>query len=115
MVRDLGADVVIDYKAGPFEDQIDEPMDVVFDVLPFRYEAASQDPRVLRPNGHYIHVASSDMKLKPGDPGTDRLGMAIPEARLSYMAGLWWRWLKRWARRWCKERERGGVAEELLC
>lgn len=94
LVTSLGADAIIDYGAERFEDHVHD-LDVIFDVLPYKYEARSLVRGVLRRNGHYVHVASSDMSLRPGDSGTDKLGMAIPEARVGYMAGLMYKWLRR--------------------
>ncbi len=49
----------------------------------------ASDSRVLKRDGsaHYIHVGGSTPSLNPGDPGTDVLGLSIPEARMDKLLG----------------------------
>lgn len=49
--------------------------------------------RILRRDGqgHYVHVGGSQTSMNPGDPGTDALGMSVPEARVDKLLGHYWR------------------------
>ena len=96
LVRSLGADQVIDYTREDFTDVVKD-FDCVFDPLPYVNEERTMRSSVLKADGsHYIHIASSDPKLNPGDPGTDGLGAAIPEARLGNMVALAYKHVKSW-------------------
>jgi NADPH:quinone reductase-like Zn-dependent oxidoreductase len=96
LVRSLGADQVIDYTQEDFVDVVKD-FDCVLDPMPYANEEKTMLSSVLKATGsHYIHIASSDPKLKPGDAGTDRLGAAIPEARLSNIISLGFKHFKSW-------------------
>ncbi|GGA69750.1 NADPH:quinone reductase [Pseudoclavibacter endophyticus] len=60
LLRDLGADEAVDYSAGPFESALDEPVDVVVDLIGNakgdRTGSRSLDARVLRDGGTYLCV-----------------------------------------------------------
>lgn len=73
-VRALGADDTIDYRRYRFEDKVQE-MDLVFDPLGYLYAQRTLHSRVLRPGGHYVHLASS-----PWSPGDRRTLGFIPES-----------------------------------
>lgn len=57
LVKALGADQVIDYKAGPFEEQVRD-MDVVFDTVGGHTLRRSWG--VLKPHGRMVTIASGD-------------------------------------------------------
>jgi alcohol dehydrogenase len=60
-VKELGADIAIDYRTTNFEDVI-EDYDIVFDSMSWAYEERTLKPesKVLRPGGYYLNIASSD-------------------------------------------------------
>jgi len=95
MVKSSGADECIDYKTQRFEEMVKD-LDAIFDVMPHEYEQRSLSSGILKTSGWYIRIAASDMNLKPGDPGTDRLGLAIPEARPSELMAVTWKGFKSW-------------------
>eukprot|EP00045_Choanoeca_perplexa_P005008 m.42426 g.42426 ORF g.42426 m.42426 type:complete len:369 (-) comp12879_c0_seq1:229-1335(-) len=96
LVKELGADQVIDYTQDDFTKVIKD-FDCVLDPLPYAYEEKTMSSTVLKARGsHYIHIASSSPNLNPGDAGTDGLGAAIPEARLGNMLSLGFKHLKSW-------------------
>lgn len=63
ILKELGADLVIDYKAQNFQD-VCQDYDVVLDPMSWLYEEASLS--VLKPTGHYLNVPSSDWGLQNG-------------------------------------------------
>lgn len=93
-VKSSGADECIDYKTQRFEDHAKD-LDMIFDVMPHEYEARSLNSGILKADGWYVRIAASDMSLKPGDPGTDRFKLAIPEARPSELIRVNWNSFKR--------------------
>eukprot|EP00730_Choanoeca_flexa_P001147 TRINITY_DN10500_c0_g1_i2.p2 TRINITY_DN10500_c0_g1~~TRINITY_DN10500_c0_g1_i2.p2 ORF type:complete len:379 (+),score=81.43 TRINITY_DN10500_c0_g1_i2:1552-2688(+) len=97
LVKGLGADVVIDYKQQDFADVVKD-FDCVIDPMAYQNEEKTLNSGVLKAHGaHYVHIASSDMKLSPGDQGTDRtLGAAIPEARLGNLVSLGYKSMRSW-------------------
>ncbi len=98
-VEALGADVVLSYEPivhgldilgteARHVDLIPGRYDVIFDVLPYIYEVyLLGSGKVASRDAYYIHIASSDPRKLPGDPGTDSLHVAIPEASLGYLFG----------------------------
>lgn len=81
-VKGFGADECINYREQQFEDAIGAgQLDCVFDVLPYAYEQRTLASGILKSDGWYVRVTASDVKLKPGDPGTDPLRMFVPETR----------------------------------
>ncbi len=92
-MQSLGADIIIDYTSTRFEDVVQD-YDVVFDTLAYEYmeRTLGANSRVLRLDGrgHYVHVGGSNPSLNPRDPGTDALGMSVPEARFGkYMCVIY--------------------------
>ena len=61
LLKDLGCDQLIDYRSEHFEDVV-QNVDVVFDLMSWSYETRtlSKGSKVLKPNGHYLNVMSSD-------------------------------------------------------
>lgn len=59
-VRELGADLAIDYKTGAIEENIDVLFDVVFDVV--GGETLRRSKGLLKPAGRLVTIASSDEK-----------------------------------------------------
>jgi alcohol dehydrogenase len=53
LLRQLGADRVIDYRATPFEDMIQD-YDVVLDPVSWSYEKRTLQSKVLKPSGWYL-------------------------------------------------------------
>lgn len=90
-VRALGAELVLDYAAEPFEAALERALgpnavELVVDVLSYLYEERTLGSgRVLRPGGHYVRVASSSWGLEPTQ--RDPLRLAIPEARVERILG----------------------------
>jgi len=62
IVKDLGADVVIDYRSQDFTKVI-EDYDAVLDTMSFLYESRTLESNVLNKNGHYLNIMSSDSAL----------------------------------------------------
>lgn len=94
-VKSLGADLIIDYTQDQLGDLIKD-YDVVFDTLAYEYMNVilSSESTILRRDavgGHYIHVGGSSPSLSPGDPGTDMLGLSVPEARIDRLLGHYMR------------------------
>lgn len=60
-VSELGADLVVDYRTEKFEDMI-QNYDVVLDTMSWAYESRTlkRDATVLKPDGYYLNVLSSD-------------------------------------------------------
>lgn len=57
-LRELGADEVVDYTAGPFEEQV-APVDIVIDLVSnFHAETGSRSLGVLKPGGLLVNVPS---------------------------------------------------------
>jgi NADPH:quinone reductase-like Zn-dependent oxidoreductase len=90
LVRELGADEVIDYHAGPVSDQLGEPVDAVLDLVggPALEDAPKQvrggsrriasviDPeKVLELGGTYVFV-------RPDRPTLDRLATLVEQGQL---------------------------------
>jgi alcohol dehydrogenase len=63
LLKDLGADKVIDYRTEDF-DQVLKDYDVVLDPMSWLYEERSL--KVLKPTGHYLNVPSSDWGFEDG-------------------------------------------------
>jgi alcohol dehydrogenase len=78
-VRSLGADRVIDYTVERFEEVV-KGCDVVLDTKAYMLEHRTVSSGVLKPGGHYIHLASSPNSPHKGDK--DPLHLAIPESRI---------------------------------
>jgi alcohol dehydrogenase len=72
LVRSLGATTLINYRDEDFLERIRD-YDVVFDPLGHRYARATLASNVLKPQGHYLHIAGSDWPPQ-------RIGRLIPEA-----------------------------------
>lgn len=66
-LESLGADLVIDYKTQDFSQEI-ENYDAVLDTMSFEYEerTLNQDSKVLKADGLYLNVMSSDWALVDG-------------------------------------------------
>jgi len=62
VVKDLGADVVIDYRSEDFT-KVVEDYDAVLDTMSFLYESRTFDSKVLKKDGHYLSIMSSDWAL----------------------------------------------------
>ena len=65
VLKELGADLVIDYYAQKFE-QVCTNYDVVLDPMSWLYEDRTFEANVLKPTGHYLNIPSSDWGLKDG-------------------------------------------------
>uniref|UniRef100_A0A7S4K1U1 Enoyl reductase (ER) domain-containing protein n=1 Tax=Odontella aurita TaxID=265563 RepID=A0A7S4K1U1_9STRA len=67
LLKSLGADIVIDYHSERFEDVV-EDYDAALDTMSWSYEGRTlgKHSHVLRPNGYYLNVASSDWSFEGG-------------------------------------------------
>lgn len=65
LLKDLGADTVVDYRNQAFEEVL-EGYDVVLDPMSWLYEERSLKTKVLKPTGHYLNVPSSDAAFVDG-------------------------------------------------
>lgn len=70
LLKELGADLVIDYRTENFEDII-KGYDVVLDPMSWLYEDRTFENGVLKPTGHYLNIPSSDWGLKDGEEMTN--------------------------------------------
>ena len=70
LLKELGADLVIDYRTEHFED-ICKDYDVVLDPMSWLYEDRTFENGVLKPTGHYLNIPSSDWGLKDGEELTN--------------------------------------------
>lgn len=61
-LKSIGADEVIDYHTQAFEDIIRD-FDVAYDPMSWLYEERTLKTQVLKPDGHYICVLSSDWEF----------------------------------------------------
>jgi alcohol dehydrogenase len=59
LLKELGADLVVDYKTEHFEDIVSD-YDVVLDPMSWLYEERTLNSNVLKPTGYYLNVPSSD-------------------------------------------------------
>lgn len=91
LLRSYGASEVIDYHTPRWEEGLHD-MDVFIDTMGHVYEdiVFSASSRIMRrtgePPSHYVRIASSPYRRDAKDPlSIDRLGLAIPEARLDRM------------------------------
>jgi len=73
-VTELGAEFVVDHEREAF-DEVVRDVDLVFDPLGFRYRDRTLRSEVIRPGGHYVHLASSDW------PQGETQRLSVPEAR----------------------------------
>jgi len=73
-VRELGAEIVVDYTEHAF-DEVVRDVDLVFDPLGYRYRERTLHSEVLRRGGHYVHLASSDWPQGPAER------FSVPEAQ----------------------------------
>lgn len=65
LLKDLGADQVIDYRADSFEDFV-QGYDAVLDTMSWAYEERTLTKGVLKRRGHYLNVLSSDWLVHNG-------------------------------------------------
>jgi alcohol dehydrogenase len=67
LLKSLGADLVIDYRTEDFS-EVCQGYDAVLDTMSFVYEEKTlyQGSKVLKKNGHYLNVLSSDSALVNG-------------------------------------------------
>ncbi|MEU6485735.1 NADP-dependent oxidoreductase [Streptomyces sp. NPDC046887] len=92
LLRSLGADVLIDYRAGAFEDAVGE-VDVVLDNV--GGDTGSRSLKVLRPGGHLVTLPSPDdvpgeadgvrtdwMLVEPDHQGLLEIAALVAEGRL---------------------------------
>lgn len=92
MLRELGADEVIDYREQRFEDALDAPVDLVIDLIGNAKDdktgSRSLGPSVLRDGGTYLCVptgAFPDMHDEIAAQGRDLVGSGVklsPEGRI---------------------------------
>jgi alcohol dehydrogenase len=59
LLKELGADIVLDYKKHKFSEEI-KNYDVVLDPMSWAYEEETFQSHVLHPSGHYLNLLSSD-------------------------------------------------------
>mmetsp|Transcript_32914 Transcript_32914/g.49686 ORF Transcript_32914/g.49686 Transcript_32914/m.49686 type:complete len:383 (-) Transcript_32914:160-1308(-) len=66
-LKNLGADIVVDYKSQDFSSEI-KSYDAVLDTMSFEYErrTLNEDSNVLKASGIYLNVISSDWALHDG-------------------------------------------------
>ena len=64
LLKELGADEVIDYRVDSFEDVV-QGYDAVMDTMSWAYEGRTLTKGVLKGRGHYLNILSSDW-LAPG-------------------------------------------------
>ena len=64
-VQRLGADFVIDYRTTDFTTVVEE-YDVVLDTMSFLYETKTLNTNVLKKDGRYLNIMSSDWSLQDG-------------------------------------------------
>ena len=82
----LGADLVVDYRAQNFEDVIQD-YDAVLDSMSFLYEARTlgAGSKVLKSDGHYLNILSSDWSFHDGKE--DAIGLLSATNYLKSMVG----------------------------
>lgn len=64
-LKELGADLVIDYRTQNFE-EICKDFDVILDPMSWLYEDRTFQGNVLKPTGHYLNIPSSSAGLLDG-------------------------------------------------
>jgi len=62
IVKELGADLVIDYKSEDFTEVVRD-YDAILDPMSFLYEGRTFKSNVLKKSGHYLSIMSSDWAL----------------------------------------------------
>ncbi|WP_267239374.1 NADP-dependent oxidoreductase [Paludibaculum fermentans] len=82
-VAGLGADEVIDYTKGPFEEQVRD-MDVVFDGV--GGETLRRSWSVLKPNGRMVTIAASEEATSDGRV-KDAFFIVVPDQKQLYLVG----------------------------
>ncbi|KAI2489806.1 oxidoreductase [Fragilaria crotonensis] len=65
LLKELGADEVIDYRVDNFEDVV-QGYDAVLDTMSWAYEERTLTKGVLKKRGHYLNVLSSDWMMHGG-------------------------------------------------
>jgi len=65
LLKELGADLVIDYREHKFEDVIQD-YDAVLDPMSWTYEKRTIGKGVLKSSGHYLSIGSSDSAFENG-------------------------------------------------
>ena len=65
LLKELGANEVIDYRVNSFEDVV-QGYDAVLDTMSWAYEERTLNKGVLKKRGHYLNVLSSDWMMHGG-------------------------------------------------
>lgn len=65
LLKELGAEIVVDYRTQQFEEVLKD-YDVVLDPMSWLYEERTLNTGVLKSSGHYLNIPSSDSQMING-------------------------------------------------